>query len=77
VISDGLRLDAIRPQRLPGARMKPDGSFDPIFTAVAAGPEVSQYLIDALDEAIALLREALPTAPADLQPRIEGFIKTV
>jgi hypothetical protein len=77
VPSDDLHLDAIRAQRLPGAQLGPDGSFVPIFTAVSVGPEVSHYLVDAIDEAIALLREARPTAPPDLQVRIDGFVKTV
>jgi hypothetical protein len=77
VPSDDLHLEAIRAQRLPGAQLQPDGSFGPIFTAVSVGPEISHYLVDTVDEAIALLLEARVTAEPDLQVRIDGFVKTV
>ena len=77
VMTEELHLDAIRPQELQGKQLRPDGSFEPMYTAIASGPEVSRYLVHALDEAIGLLREVQSAAPAQLRPRIDRFLDTV
>jgi hypothetical protein len=72
-----LNLEAIRGRRVPGVQTGPGGTIVPLYTTAATGPEVTHYLVEALDRAVALLREARATSTADLQHRIDTFIEHV
>lgn len=74
---DELNLEAIRGRRVPGVQTGPGGTIVPLYTTAAAGPEVTHYLVEALDRAVALLRDVRAMAAADLQRRIDEFIEHV
>jgi len=69
-----LKLEAIRGKRLPGVQTGPGGTIVPIYTTAATGPEITHYLVETVDSAIALLREARASVGPDLQRRIDDFI---
>jgi hypothetical protein len=70
-----LSLENIRARRLPGVGTGPGGSIVPIYTTEATGPEVTQYLVTAVDKAIELLRRARSSAAPELQAEIDGYIE--
>ena len=55
-----LSLEVIRGRGLPGVGTAPGDGPVPLYTSAATGPEVTHYLVTALDEAIGLLRRAMP-----------------
>lgn len=69
----GLTLGGIRGRRLPGVATGPGGQITPIYSVDACDPEVTHYLIGALDEALALLDEARSAVDPGLRARIDGF----
>jgi hypothetical protein len=74
---DELKLEAIRGNIIPGVQTGPGGTIVPIYTTAATGPEVTHYLVEAVDSAISLLREARSAVSPDLQRRIDDFIDRV
>lgn len=72
-----LKLEAIRGKRVAGVQTGPGGTIAPIYTTAATGPEVTHYLVEAVDSAIVLLREARSAVTPDLQRRIDEFIDRV
>lgn len=74
---DELKLEAIRGKRIPGVQTGPGGTIVPIYTTAATGPEVTHYLVEAVDSAIDLLREARSAVIPDLQHRIDEYINRV
>lgn len=72
-----LKLEAIRGRRVPGVQTGPGGTILPIYTTAATGPEVTHYLVEAVDSAIALLRQARSAVDPDLQHRIDEFMDRV
>lgn len=75
--NSGLSLEAIRGKRLPGVGTGPAGEVVPLYTSAATGPEVTHYLVSALEEAIDLLRRARSTATSEMQAEIENYIGRV
>jgi hypothetical protein len=49
----------------------------PLYTSAATGPEVTHYLVSALDGAIELLRRARVTATSEMQTDIDNYIGRV
>lgn len=74
---DELNLEAIRGKRIPGVQTGPGGTIVPLYTTAATGPEVTHYLVEAIDAAIVLLREARSAVTPDLQRRIDEYIDRV
>lgn len=72
-----LSLNTIRSKRLPGVATGPAGEVVPLYTSAAMGPEVTHYLVTALDEAIELLRRARATTTAEMQDAIDSYIGRV
>lgn len=72
-----VNLESIRSRRLPGVQSGPGGTIQPIYTTAATGPEVTHYLVEAVDAAILLLQDAKQFADVDLQRRIDEFIDKV
>jgi len=68
-----LTLTTIRGRRIPGAGTGSDGEIIPLYTTDAASPEVTHYLVTALDEALALLEEAREVVDPALRGRIDEF----
>jgi hypothetical protein len=52
----------------------PDGSIHALYTTAATGPEVTHYLVEAVDRAGHLPREARNRVDVDLQRRIDDFV---
>jgi hypothetical protein len=75
--SGRLSLDSIRAGRLPGVGTGPAGEVVPLYTSAATGPEVTHYLVSALDGAIELLRRARVTATSEMQADIDNYIGRV
>lgn len=75
--SGRLSLNTIRGRRLPGVGTGPGGEVVPLYTSAATGPEVTHYLVAALDEAIALLQRARTTATSEMQADIDNYIGRV
>ncbi len=75
--SERLSLNTIRRRRLPGVGTGPGGEMVPLYTSAATGPEVTHYLVSALDEAMELLRRARVTASAEMQADIDNYIGRV
>lgn len=75
--SGRLSLNTIRGRRIPGVGTGPAGEVRPLYTSAATGPEVTHYLVTALDEAIELLRQARATATSDIQADIDSYIGRV
>jgi len=75
--SGRLSLNTIRGRRIPGVGTGPAGEVRPLYTSAATGPEVTHYLVTALDEAIELLRQARATATSEIQADIDSYIGRV
>ena len=75
--SGRLSLDSIRAGRLPGAGTGPAAEVVPLYTSAATGPEVTHYLVSALDRAIELLRRARVTATSEMKADIDNYIGRV
>lgn len=75
--SGRLSLNTIRGRRIPGVGTSPAGEVRPLYTSAGTGPEVTHYLVSALDEAIELLRRARGTATSEMQAEIDDYIERV
>ncbi len=64
--SGRLSLNMIRSKRVPGVGTGPGREVVPLYTSAAVGPEVTHYLLTALDDAIRLLRQARATATSEI-----------
>jgi hypothetical protein len=75
--SGRLSLNMIRSKRVPGVGTGPGGEVVPLYTSAAVGPEVTHYLVTALDDAIKLLRQARATATSEIRAEIDNYIGRV
>jgi hypothetical protein len=72
-----MSLEKIRHGRLPGVGTGPDGSVVPIYTTEATGPDVTEYLVSALEQPVSLLRRVRVSAEPPMQTEIDDFIGRV
>jgi hypothetical protein len=75
--SGRLSLNMIRGGRMPGVGTGPGGEVVPLYTSAAVGPDVTHYLVTALDDAIELLRQARATATSEIRAEIDNYIGRV